>query len=80
MGMKEVDDMAEGRYTVTFPDYTIGVDSYEKICEICPRYGKNVVVIGGRRAIEEAREKMTAAVEGIGLEFTGFILFGGESS
>ena len=80
MGMKEVDDMAEGRYTVTFPDYTIGVDSYEKICEICPRYVKNVVVIGGRRAIEEAREKMTAAVEGIGLEFTGFMLFGGEAS
>lgn len=72
--------MADGRYTMTFPDYTIGVDSYEKICEVCPRYGKNVVVIGGKHAIEAAEKKLAAAVEGIGLEFTGFILFGGEAS
>ncbi len=72
--------MADGRYTMTFPDYTIGVDSYEKICEVCPRYGKNVVVIGGKKAIEVAETKLVAAVEGIGLEFTGFILFGGEAS
>lgn len=70
----------EGRYTMTFPDYTIGVEAYEKIREVCPRYGKTVVVIGGRRGIEAAQEKMTKAVEGVGLEFTGFLLAGGESS
>ena len=41
----------EGRYTMTFPDYTVGVEAYEKIREVCPRYGKTVVVIGGRRGI-----------------------------
>ena len=70
----------EGRYTMTFPDYTVGVEAYEKIREVCPRYGKTVVVIGGRRGIEAAQEKMTKAVEGVGLEFTGFLLAGGESS
>lgn len=70
----------EGRYTMTFPDYTIGVEAYEKIREVCPRYGKGVVVIGGRTGIEVAQEKMVRAVEGVGLEFTGFIHAGGQSS
>ena len=70
----------QGRYTMTFPDYTIGVEAYEKIREICPRYGKSVVVIGGRRGIEAAQAKMAAAVDGVGLEFTGFLLAGGETS
>lgn len=61
------------RYTMIFPNYTIGVEAYEKIREVCPRYGKSVVVIGGRKGIEAAQEKMVRAVEGVGLEFTGFI-------
>ena len=55
------------RYTMIFPDYTIGVEAYEKIREVCPRYGKSVVVIGGRRGIEAAQEKMGRAVEGVGM-------------
>ncbi len=70
----------QGRYTMTFPDYTIGVEAYEKIREVCPRYGKSVVVIGGRRGIEAAQAKMATAVEGVGLEFTGFLLAGKETS
>ena len=58
----------EGRYTMTFPNYTIGIEAYEKIREICPRYGKSVVVVGGRTGIEVAQEKMVRAVAGVGLE------------
>lgn len=68
------------RYTMIFPNYTIGVEAYEKIREVCPRYGKSVVVIGGRKGIEAAQEKMVRAVEGVGLEFTGFIHAGSQSS
>lgn len=67
----------QGRYTVTTPNYTIGAEAYEKIREVCPRYGKTIVVIGGRRGIEAAQEKMIKAVEGVGMEFTGFINGGG---
>lgn len=70
----------QGRYTMTFPDYTIGVEAYEKIREVCPRYGKTVVVIGGRRGIEAAQKKMIQAVEGVGMEFTGFLLAGDETT
>lgn len=54
------------RYTVTFPNYTIGTEAYETIREECPRYGKTVVVIGGRRGVAAAQEKMVKAVEGWG--------------
>lgn len=70
----------QGRYTMTFPDYTIGIEAYEKIREVCPRYGKTVVVIGGRQGIEAAQEKMVKAVEGVGMEFTGFLLAGAETT
>lgn len=70
----------EGRYTMTFPDYTVGVEAYDKIRAVCPRYGKTVVVIGGRKGVEVAQEKIIAATEGVGLEFTGFLHAGGESS
>lgn len=70
----------EGRYTLIMPGYTIGIEAYEKIRELCPRYGKSVVVIGGRRGVEAAQEKMIKAVEGVGLEFTGFLLAGEQSS
>ena len=58
------------RYTMIFPNYTIGVEAYEKIREVCPRYGKSVVVIGGRKGIEAAQEKMVRAVEGWTLAHT----------
>lgn len=70
----------EGRYTLTMPGYTIGIEAYEKIREICPRYGRTVVVIGGRRGVEAAQAKMVKAAEGVGLEFTGFLLAGEQSS
>ncbi|MFC2768707.1 iron-containing alcohol dehydrogenase family protein [Mitsuokella sp. oral taxon 131] len=68
------------RYTVSFPNYTIGEEAYDKIREICPRYGKTVVVIGGREGVEAAQEKMVKAVEGVGLEFTGFIHASGQTT
>ena len=69
-----------GRYTISFPNYTIGEEAYDKIRELCPRYGKSVVVIGGREGVEAAQEKMVKAVEGVGLEFTGFIHAGRQTT
>ncbi len=70
----------QGRYTMTLPDYTVGVEAYEKIREICPRYGKTAVVIGGRHGVEAAQAKLVDAAEGVGMEFTGFLLAGREAT
>ncbi len=68
------------RYTISRPDYTIGSDAYDKIREVCPPFGKSVVVIGGRRGVEAAQDSLIKSVEGVGLEFTGFLLAEGETT
>ena len=34
-----------------FPGYTIGVDAYDDIKNVCPAYGKKAAVIGGKHAL-----------------------------
>lgn len=65
---------------VIFPGYTIGEHAYDKVKEICPRYGKTAVVIGGKTALAKAKALIIEAVEGSGMTITDFIWFGGETS
>ncbi len=65
--------------TLIFPNYTIGVDAYDKIGDICSRYGKKAVVIGGKTAMSKAKDDLLAAAEKNGFEITDFCFFGGEA-
>ncbi len=67
-------------YSVIFPSYTIGEQAYDKVKDICPRYGTKVVAIGGKTAMTKAKELLLQAVEGTGLEIDEFIWFGGEAA
>ena len=49
-------------YSVFLPSYSIGVDSYKRIPYVTRRYGKKVVVIGGKTAISKAQSDI---LEGI---------------
>ena len=40
-------------YEVHLPNYSIGDRIYDKIGPVCESYGKKVLVIGGRKALEE---------------------------
>ena len=63
-----------------FPGYSVGTDAYEDIRSICPAYGKKAAVIGGRRALAAAQEKLIAAAQAAGLEIIGPFWYGGEAS
>ena len=63
-----------------FPGYTIGPDAYEDIVNVCPAYGKKVAIIGGKRALAAAKDKILKAMEGSPLEVTGVFWYGGEAS
>lgn len=67
-------------YDIHLPSYSIGPDVYRKIPEICSPYGSKIVVVGGKRAMEAARQPMLEAIEGSGLEILDFLWYGGESS
>ncbi|GMO56579.1 MAG: iron-containing alcohol dehydrogenase family protein [Rickettsiales bacterium] len=66
--------------SVFLADYTIGIDAYSKVPEICEKYGKKVVFIGGKTALEKSKSAIMDAIKGSKLEVIDTIWFGGEAS
>lgn len=62
------------------PGYSVGADAYNDISSVCEKYGKKVAVIGGKRALEAAKDKIIKAVENSSLEIVKSIWYGGECS
>lgn len=62
------------------PGYTIGVDAYEDIKNICPAYGKKAAIIGGEHALKAAADEIIAACGEAGIEVIGPFWYGGEAS
>lgn len=67
-------------HTTLFPGYTIGTDAYDAIKDICPAFGKKVAVIGGKKALEAAQDKILKAAKEADLEVIGVFWYGGEAS
>lgn len=65
-------------YSVQVPPYTVGPEAYKKIEKQCHIYGSKAVVIGGKKAMAAAKEKLLRAVEDTGIEIVDFVWFGGE--
>ena len=65
-------------YSVQVPPYTVGPEAYKKIEKQCHIYGSKAVVIGGKKAMAAAKEKLLCAVEDTGIEIVDFVWFGGE--
>lgn len=63
-------------YEVHLPSYSIGNTIYDKIGPVCESYGKTVLVIGGKLALEAAYDKIKAAVDKTNLTIIGKELFG----
>ena len=63
-----------------FPGYTIGEDAYQNIPAVCAPFGKKAAIIGGKRALTAAEEKIRRAVAGSAVEITGTYWYGGEAS
>ena len=50
-------------YEVHLPNYSNGDKIYDKIGPVCESYGKKVLIIGSRRALKAAEDKIRAYVE-----------------
>ena len=55
-------------YEVHLPNYSIGDKIYKNIGPVCESYGKKVLVIGGRKALDAAYNKIEAYVKQTKLE------------
>lgn len=65
-------------YTVYAPPYTIGEAAYDKIPEYARLYGTRATVIGGRKAMKAAGDRIRAALKDSGIELSDFICYGTE--
>ena len=65
-------------YTIIPAPYTVGPEAYAKVPEYSRLYGTRAVVIGGRKAMAAARDKLLAAVAGSEIEIVDFICYGTE--
>lgn len=62
------------------PCYTVGADAYERVPEVCKRYGKKAIVVGGKKAMAAAKPYLEKALSGSDLEILEFLWYGGEAS
>ena len=63
-------------YEVHLPNYSIGDRIYEKIGPVCESYGKKVLVIGGKKALDAAFDKISRYVEQTKLTIIGKEIYG----
>lgn len=66
--------------TIYLPDYTIGVNAYQNISDICSTSGTKVVMIGGKTAFEKAKEEILNAVKNTKLQICDILWYGGEAA
>lgn len=63
-------------YEMNLPSYSIGPDIYKNIASKCSPYGKKIFIIGGKRALAAAKDKISDALTDSNFEITGIELFG----
>ena len=67
-------------YSLYLPSYTIGPDCYKEIPAIVKRYGKKIVLVGGKTALSVATEAIKEGIAGSDLEIIGSEWFGGDAT
>lgn len=65
-------------YSVFFANYTIGPDAYEKVGEVCSRYGTRILLIGGEKGLKEAGGRLQKAISDTKLQIVDSKIFGGD--
>ena len=67
-------------YSQALPSYTIGDNAYDDIPRVCEPYGSTAVVIGGKRAMQAARQYLIDALKDSKIKILDFVWYGGEAS
>ena len=51
-------------YSVYLPNYSIGENCYKELPYVARNYGKKAVVIGGKTAMEKAKDALLEGIKG----------------
>ena len=63
-------------YEMHLPSYSIGDKVYDNILCVCKDYGKKVLIIGGKKALAAAEDKIREAIKDSSLEIIGVEIYG----
>lgn len=66
--------------TTNLPSFTIGAQAYQEIEDYCLSYGQKAVLIGGKRALKVAEERIKEAVGGTKIDILDTLWYGGEAT
>lgn len=67
-------------YDMILPNYSVGENCYRSIPYWARRYGKKAIVIGGKTAMEKAKDALLDAIKDSDMEITDFVWYGGDSN
>jgi glycerol dehydrogenase len=67
-------------YSVFLPSYSVGDDCYKEIPYVTRKFGKKAVVIGGKKAMEAAKQELLNAIGGTDVKILDFVWYGGDSN
>lgn len=62
--------------SVCFCNYSIGEDVSAEIAQVCGKYGKRVLLIGGEKGLNAGKVRVEAAIASTDLEIVDTVLFG----
>ncbi len=65
---------------IFLPNYSIGDSVYDEIVSICSNYGKKVVFIGGKTALEKASKLVLDAIRKSDMKVLDILWYGGEAA
>lgn len=67
--------------TIKMSNYSVAKSGYPELAKICEEYNyKKVVIIGGKKALNAASNKIVEALKGSDIEITGIFIYGNECS
>lgn len=72
--------MSTSEYSLTLPAFTIGVHAYDAIGKITEHFGKKVVIIGGKTALEKAKQPLLDAIAKTDLTVLDVLWYGDDAT
>ena len=64
--------------SVYFCNYSIGENVSKEIADVCSRYGKKLLLIGGEKALKAGKERLLSALSDTEVEIVDTVLFGAD--
>lgn len=67
-------------YHVSLSNYSVGENCYQDIKRVMSHYGKKIVIIGGKTALEKAQDAILKGIEDTSYKVLGVLWYGGNAT